>query len=197
MIGPVPLPSIEIAAAPLKSFYNPYLNEKETGTLLTLIKSARPKVMIEIGCQLGRTAKILLENLPKLKTYVGIDVPFNHEPTLACQRREIPYSPGVYAAEDKRFFLLVHPGGSLNLGPQDLERCDAVFIDGDHSEQVVMHDSHLARALVRPGGIIVWHDFGNPAVEVTKALLWLHENEGWPIQSAKGTWLAFMRTWRQ
>ena len=66
---------------------------------------------------------------------------------------------------------------------------DAVFIDGDHSYKAVVHESKLAREVVRPGGIIVWHDFQNPAVEVTQALTELD----WPIMSLRGSWLAFMR----
>jgi hypothetical protein len=67
-----------------------------------------------------------------------------------------------------------------------------VFIDGDHSELAVLHESRIASYLVRRGGIIVWHDYDNPAVEVTQALNRLHE-EGWPIASVVGSWLAFMK----
>jgi hypothetical protein len=73
-----------------------------------------------------------------------------------------------------------------------LEPCDAVFIDGDHSEAAVLHESRLARRLIRGAGIIVWHDFSNPAVEVTQALSRL-DDEGWPINCVEQSWLAFMR----
>lgn len=172
--------------------YNPYLNEVETVALADLVRSVAPRVMIEFGCRVGRTAKTLLDNVASLETYIGIDVPFDHEPTLSCQRDEIPFTPGLFAAGDSRFHLLVRERGSLGLEPSDLELCDAVFIDGDHSERAVRHDSSLARILTRPGGIIVWHDFGNPVVEVTQALS-RFKDEGWPIQSVAGTWLAFMR----
>jgi hypothetical protein len=147
--------------------------------------------MIEIGVQEGRTAKIILDNVPTLQRYVGIDVPPDTRPTLACQQSEVPRSAGVYAASDERFWLLVKERGSLDIGPQDLELCDAVFIDGDHSERAVSRDLFLSRALVRPGGIIVAHDYGNPAVEVTRAIDRTCE-QGWPWQHIEGTWLAFM-----
>jgi hypothetical protein len=75
----------------------------------------------------------------------------------------------------------------------DLEPCDAVFIDGDHSVKEVSHDSELARELVRLGGIICWHDNLNPAVEVTQVLKRLNAS-GWPIKQVAGSWIAFMRT---
>jgi len=171
---------------------NPYLSRHETAILVDLIQSVLPKVMIEFGCNIGLTARTILECVPSIETYIGVDVPFSHEPELSCQRSEIPYTAGLMVAKDPRFWLLVREGGSLALTPSDLELCDAVFIDGDHSERVVSHDSYLARALTRPGGIIVWHDNGNPAVEVTQALDRLR-NEGWPIQSVDGTWLAYVR----
>jgi hypothetical protein len=36
---------------------------------------------------------------------------------------------------------------------------DTVLIDGGHSEDVVLNDTHKALALVRSGGLIFWHDF--------------------------------------
>lgn len=172
--------------------YNPYLNNSETAILVALTKSVQPKVMIEFGCQAGRTARTLLDQVSSLETYIGVDVPFDHDPVLPCQRSEISFNPGLYAADDPRFYLLVRERGSFGLESLDLEPCDAAFIDGDHSEQVVRHDSLLARRLVRPGGIIIWHDFGNPVVEVTQVLSELSD-QGWPIQNVSGTWLAFMR----
>jgi len=182
----------EIEVARVRTFPNAYLNEVETGLLVSLVKSVKPKVMIEIGVQEGRTAKIVLDNIITLETYIGIDVLPGYEPTLACQRSEVPRSAGVYASKDPRFWLLTRQRGSLGIGPQDLEPADAVFIDGDHSAKAVTHDSFLSRALVRSGGIIIWHDYNNPAVEVTQVLNML-ENQGWPIVAIEGSWLAFCR----
>ncbi len=40
-------------------------------------------------------------------------------------------------------------------------RCsaDLVFVDADHSRDAVIRDSRAAVAMLRPGGMIVWHDF--------------------------------------
>jgi len=171
---------------------NEYLNINDTAALIALFASVEPKVVIEIGCNTGRTAKNILTALPMIEKYIAIDVPPDHKPTLLCQYSEVPANAGHHAAEDPRFFLLVREGGSQELGPQDLEPCDAVFIDGDHSEHAVTHDSNLARVLVRPGGVIVWHDYHNPGVEVTQAVDKL-KNEGWKIDHVPNTWIAYMR----
>jgi predicted O-methyltransferase YrrM len=168
-----------------------YLNTPETALLIGLVQSVYPKVMIEIGCQLGCTAIAILKHVPSLESYIGIDVPFHHQTTLPGQQSEVPASPGLYAL-DPRFHLLIRETGSQELEPDDLEPCDVVFIDGDHSENAVLRDSLLAQALVRPGGIIVWHDYNNQTVEVTSALNQLSD-AGWPITHITDTWLAFCR----
>jgi|SRR5262252_476341 len=186
------LPRGVIEPARIRAFPNKYLGDVETAILVSLVKSVNPKVMIEIGVQEGRTAKIILDNVEGLQRYIGIDVLPDHEPTLECQRSEIPRTAGIYAAPDERFWLLVCEGGSTRLGPQDLEPADCCFIDGDHSRAAVEHDSFLSRALVRPGGIVIWHDAGNEAVEVTPVLEQL-SGQGWPITAIEGSWLAYMR----
>lgn len=45
---------------------------------------------------------------------------------------------------------------------------DTVLIDGGHQEDVVVSDTHKALGLLRPGGLILWHDFC-PHVEVYEA----------------------------
>jgi len=182
-------PKSDFALTAVRS-YNFYLNSEETSIVVELVNSVASKVMIEIGCNRGHTARTLLDHVPTLERYIGVDVPFEHEPSLRAQRGEIPVEPAKHAAADKRFYLLLR--SSMLIKPEDLEPCDAVFIDGDHSERAVLHDSDLARALLRPGGIIIWHDFNNESVEVTPALHRLHSC-GWPIVAVQSTWLAFCK----
>jgi predicted O-methyltransferase YrrM len=180
----------DLGVEPLSGAFSKYLNMHETAILLALVKSVAPRVMIEFGCNQGITAKRMLENLPTLERYIGIDVPFGHCATLPCQQTETPVNAGWYAADDERFFYLETRSQMLRTG--HLEPCDAVFIDGDHSEHAVLHESRLARRLVRAPGLIAWHDYSNPAVEVTRALDQL-VYDGWPINCVEGSWLAFMR----
>jgi predicted O-methyltransferase YrrM len=182
--------SADLGVVPITGPFSKYMTPHETAILVTLVKSVAPKVMIEFGCNAGITAARLLENVPTLQHYIGIDVPSDHVTTLRCQRSEVPLNAGAHAADDARFHLLTVP--SQTISADDLEPCDAVFIDGDHSEAAVLHESRLARELVRPGGIICWHDFFNPDVEVTRALTSL-QGEGWAINCVEDSWLAFLR----
>jgi predicted O-methyltransferase YrrM len=182
----VPVKPTRIVRGP----FSKYLNQQETSILIELVESVAPEVMIEFGCNLGITSLRVMQSVRTIERYIGIDVPYEHIPALACQREEIPLTAGCIAGVDSRFFIHLAP--SIGISKDELEPCDAVFIDGDHSEEAVLHESWLARSLVRPGGVIVWHDYTNPAVEVTQALDRLYA-EGWPIAHVEGSWLAFMR----
>jgi predicted O-methyltransferase YrrM len=160
--------------------------------MVDLVRGVSTRTMVEIGCRDGRTARVMLGNVPTLEIYIGIDVPMTYVPPLRHQRAEMVANPGHLAADDSRFVLIIRDRGSLDLSADDLPLCDAVFIDGDHSEEAVLHDSQLAAAIVRPGGVIIWHDAFNGAVQVKRTLDRL-QMQGWPIESVPNTWLAFCR----
>jgi len=166
---------------------------KDLETLIALIRSVNPRHVIEFGVNVGRTAKAIMANVPGIEHYTGIDVPLDYVPLLALQRDNAVPNPGEMVLDDPRFKLIVSTRGSLDLTPDDLDPCDAAFIDGDHGLEAVMHDTKLVRALLRPGGIIVWHDYqslGN--VDVKSALDGMHR-AGDPIYRVDDTWLAFER----
>jgi predicted O-methyltransferase YrrM len=168
-----------------------YMTKMEIEVLVTLLSTVAPRTIAEIGVQEGRTARALLAELQTIERYIGIDVPYDHTPTLAVQRPEIPTNAGWYVIEDSRFQLIVKENGSRDLIASDLPVLDAIFIDGDHSMVGVSLDSVLAHAVVRPGGIIIWHDYTSVYIrDVTDTLNDL-ARLGHDIKHAAGTWLAY------
>jgi predicted O-methyltransferase YrrM len=165
----------------------------ELEALIAIIRLVEvPRVMLEIGCHEGRTAALCLREIASLQRYVGVDVLPGYRPALAAQQGETSRSPGHRVLHDGRFHLLLRPRGSLDLAPSDIGPVDVAFIDGDHGVVAVRHDTALARALVRPGGVVIWHDYGNPAAEVSGVI----DGEiarGHDIRQVKDTWLAFER----
>jgi len=168
-----------------------YLNSGEMEILAALLRQVEAKSVVEIGCRDGRTARVLLHNVTALQRYVGVDVPMSYVPTLDHQRSEMVHEPGALAFVDPRFELVLRENGSLDLMPTEFGPIDAVFIDGDHSERVVEHDSRMAYAFAQK--LIVWHDYHeNPVVEIKPVLDRLHDKEEWPIKRIEGTWLAYV-----
>jgi predicted O-methyltransferase YrrM len=169
-----------------------YLNAGELEIIIALVRSIDPKIMVEIGLAAGRTAKAILRELPDLERYIGVDTDPGYRTKLSSQWTERGANPGHLALADSRFDRWLLPRGSLDLIADDFPEIDAMFIDGDHSSEAVRHDSNLARSVVRPGGIILWHDYHNHGVEVTRVLE-LDRDLGCDIRHVEGTWLAYER----
>jgi len=166
---------------------------KDLEPLIALIRSVNPRHVIEFGVNVGRTAKAIMANVPGIEAYTGIDVPLSYVPILPLQRDNAVPNPGEMVLDDPRFKLIVSTRGSLDLTPDDLEPCDAAFIDGDHGREAVLHDTMLARTLVRPGGIIIWHDYNDEPVEVKPVLDEMHLAGCEGIYRDENSWLAYER----
>jgi predicted O-methyltransferase YrrM len=165
------------------------MTKLEVECLITLLATVEPRTIAEFGVQEGRTAKVLLSTIPSISQYIGIDVPPNFTTALAQQQREVPETAGWRVADDSRFRLIIR--NSRDLRSENLPPLDAAFIDGDHSKTGVSHDTMLSYARIRPGGIIVWHDYGsvylNDVTEVLDDLMLA----GRDLKHVAGTWLAY------
>lgn len=188
-----PSEKIEPRSYDISGLPTEYFNPGELNVLLHLLESVSPSVVIEFGVNSGRTPAAVLRNLPSVQRYVGVDVEAGYRTIMPVQRNEIPAIPGFLAAHDSRFELLLMPRGGFDLVAEDLPPADAIFIDADHSRAGVLNDYGLAHKIVRPGGIIIFHDDNClPVVEVTQTLNELCEG-GAAIHHAAGTWIAYER----
>ncbi len=170
-----------------------YMNPDELEVLIALVASVQPKGVLEFGVNVGRTARAILDNVPGIERYEGVDVPMGYVTSKEVQRKEVPAIPGEMVRSDPRFHLLLRDRGSLDLRWEDLAACDTVFIDGDLGRGAVENETVLARTLVRPGGIIVWHDYHDlGTVDVREVLNELAE-AGAPLVHVEGTWLVYQR----
>jgi len=46
-----------------------------------------------------------------------------------------------------------------------LDSCDLIFVDGSHAYSYVVSDSKKALRMVKPGGVVLWHDYVGPEEE--------------------------------
>lgn len=164
-----------------------YMHPGEENVLLALINTVRPRTMVEIGCNIGLTAKAVLDGVKTITRYTGVDVGPKYRFEIGAQQSEWVPDPGRLVRNDPRFELIIRDGNDLRL-----LACDVAFIDGDHGHDAVWRDTMIAVDIVLPRGLIIWHDYGNPTVEVTGVLDKLHAN-GRDIRTIEGTWLAYER----
>lgn len=172
---------------------NRFLNPGEPEVLVGLMQGVNAKDVLEFGAHNGRTARLMLANVKTIERYLGVEVPPGFETTKQVQRGEVHQNPGEIGFVDPRFRILITGKGSHYLKPVDLGgKFDAVFIDGDHSAAGVIQDTTLALSSMRPGGLIIWHDYHDLGTVDVKQVLDGWMAKGWPIKLVAGTWIAYM-----
>jgi predicted O-methyltransferase YrrM len=133
----------------------------ELEVLASLANSVKPlRRVVEIGANRGYTAATLLKTLPQITEWIAVDVLPGYRPDFDSQLCEILDEPGGYALGDPRYRLIRRKAGSFDVTYAELGyNIDFFFIDGDHGERAVAHDTDLARMTTRRNGMIVWHDY--------------------------------------
>lgn len=155
-------PASAFAFASSEPAIAPNQKELEIVWLLDRLAAAPPGVVLEIGTDRGGTlflwtrvaaddAVLLALDLRKMKGRLG---------------RFSPYAlVRMGFARDRQRIELVDRADSHD--PRTLERVrsilrgrhvDFLFIDGDHSYEAVRRDFELYEPLVRPGGLVAFHD---------------------------------------
>ena len=163
-------------------FYRNLKPNQDRGELTALaeaVTALRPRVIVEIGTRDGGTLLVWSRCSPGLAHLVSIDLPGG-------------IHGGGYPPQRERFYRLFAEGQhglSLHLLRQDSQTeasrdavlaalggqpVDFLFIDGDHRYPGVSRDYALYAPLVRPGGLIAFHDIRpnrfDPSIEVWR--LW-------------------------
>ncbi len=155
------------------------LNELAYLALITAIKS--PDNIFEIGTFRGRTALNFALNSPENCTVYTLDLsPYdkNHaievaskydkliigksKPSIEYQGKDVEHKIKQFYADSTKFDFSPYFG-----------KMDIVFIDGAHNYNAVKQDTLNALKIVKPDGIIIWHDFAiyGDYNDVTRAVL--------------------------
>jgi predicted O-methyltransferase YrrM len=149
----------------------PYQSRWEFQRLLEKVQQLRPKAMLEIGTANGGSLFALARVCSPDAHVISVDLP-NGSFGGGYTRWKIPlFNAFAYGTQrldlirddshDSRTFddVKARLGGRL---------LDFIFIDGDHTYDGVRRDLELYEPLVRPGGMIAFHDIvaldaGHPA----------------------------------
>jgi predicted O-methyltransferase YrrM len=139
----------------------PYQARREFERLLEEVQRLRPKAMLEIGTANGGSLFALARVCASDAHIISVDLP-NGAFGGGYTRWKIPLF-NAFAFGSQRLDLIrddSHASRTFDdvrsrLGGQML---DFLFIDGDHTYDGVRRDFELYEPLVRPGGIIAFHD---------------------------------------
>jgi len=179
------------------------ISDFETWILCTLAKSASR--VFEFGTCTGKTTYLLAANAPEdarittltlapdQRDSYRLDAADDRQATEAALA-ESAYTSFYYSdrPEAARIDQLFGDSKMFDATPFT-GLCDLIFIDGSHARSYVESDTAKALGMVKPGGIVMWHDYHGPrrARGVFDALNGLSKRL--PLVHIKGTSLVAYR----
>lgn len=175
---------------------------KDVVYLGILARALSPAIVFEIGTLKGYTALLFALNSPSDAVVYTLDLPPDSScspllPTTSVDDKHITYhahSEYLYQSHPLgcKVRQLYGDSAQFNFDPYR-QQVDLFFIDGAHSYEYVRSDSIQALACVRPGGVVLWHDYGRWGVNGVSR--WLHElaETGREIWRLPGSSLAMMQ----
>ena len=144
-------------------------SDAEAWILSVLAKRAR--LAFEFGTCTGKTAYLWARNMPPDGKVVTLTLPPDQ---VSAYRRDAGDSAldVANALEESRFTRFRYTGTDAAARIEQLfgdsktfdespyeGACDLIFVDGSHAYSYVSSDSRKALRMVRPGGLVLWHDY--------------------------------------
>lgn len=151
--------------------------DEEAWILAVLAKRAQR--IFEFGTATGRTTYLLARNSPADARVETLTLAPEQREDYAEEAGDAPNAQRTALDESRytRFYyqgtpveakIEQHYGDSKRFDASGLgERCDLVFVDGSHARSYVRSDSEKALRMLRPGGVVLWHDYRGPGVSET------------------------------
>ena len=168
----------------------------ELAVIALLCQQKKPQIVFEFGTFNGRTTLNLAANAPPDAKVFTLDLGVGDATDLTTEQEDGVYHLG---RESGSFFRDSSLRGKIEQIWCDSARfdetsfrgrVDLAFVDGAHSYEYVRSDSSKAIAMLRPGGIVLWHDYCAWYPGVFRCLHELLPN--YPLKHIEGTHLAIL-----
>ncbi|HZS58290.1 MAG TPA: class I SAM-dependent methyltransferase [Gemmatimonadaceae bacterium] len=131
----------------------------------------RSTTMFEFGTATGRTAYLWARNAPSNACVYTLTLPPDGGATYTASRDDDPDDERlarhestsqtyVYSGTDVESHIVQLYGDSKAFDETPYAgRCDLIFVDGSHAYSYTVSDSAKALRMLRPGGLVLWHDY--------------------------------------
>jgi len=137
----------------------------EAAALSALIHKINAKRIFEFGTYKGVSTTQLALNLPQDGMVFSLDLPEDHPayslaiPKVAEQQITAEKGKGVLIPRDLGVKVTFLRADSAKFDTTPYRgSMDLIFVDGAHSYEYVKNDTVKGLEMLRPGGIIAWHD---------------------------------------
>jgi len=176
LIGEGSLTNLEVKtlAFPRLAFSIMLLEAVGLGVLIRMCNASR---VFEFGTHRGISTSQLAANLPAGGHVFTLDLPRSdtktHFKVDDWAEQEVANYPrkGDLIPEELRKQVTFLEQDSALFDPKPyLESMDFVFVDAAHTREYVINDSEKAWAMLKPGGIVAWHDCRAQSPEVSRYL---------------------------
>jgi predicted O-methyltransferase YrrM len=179
---------------------------EEIAKMALIAKWLRPRAILEFGTYNGMTTLQLAINSPANCTVHTVDLPPDAaevgdlaigeiDQFLAAKLGAFSFEVGHYfhgAPQESRIHQIWGDSTRLDYSAY-AGAVDMVFVDAGHTYEYVKSDTNNALQMVRPGGVVLWHDYLqvlHPGV--TRVLAELCA-DGYVLSHLRGTHLAVYR----
>lgn len=120
------------------------------------------KNLFEFGTYIGRTSYHLTYASENAIVYT-LNLPPEQDARVA------PYLGTYFHNSDREPFIKQIFGDSREFDTTPYrQKMDLIFVDGDHSYELVKNDTTKAFEMLAPGGVIIWHDYAAKSPGVVK-----------------------------
>lgn len=148
------------------------ISDFETWILCTFAKTASN--IFEFGTFTGKTTYLLAKNSPEdgkvftltlspeeLSSYQSSEGDKENDTKSAIDESIFK---SFYYAKDKVSYKITQLFSDSKIFDESkyLSNMDLIFIDGSHAQSYVESDTQKALRMIKPGGIIIWHDYRGP-----------------------------------
>lgn len=156
--------------------------------IMQLVVMLQPKTIFEIGTSQGRMTALMAMNTPASTIIYTLDLPPEaavpehasdlHLIELARRELGITFRGTNW---ERRIRQLLGNSATFDFSPY-YDAMDMVTIDGSHSLPFVVSDTKQAIRMIRPGGVLLWHDYESMRAEygVTRVVDGLRARHGLP-----------------
>ncbi len=171
----------------------------ELALINMFIQNIKPKNLFEIGTFDGRTTLNMATNISEGIVYT-LDLPYIDSPEtkfeITGDKKFAPRKERCLrfegTPEEKKIKRLFGDSATFDFSPF-ASKIDFLFIDGAHTYEYVVNDTKKTEQIMRPQGVIMWHDYGTWE-GVTRALNELYTSNPHykNLKHIKGTSLAYL-----
>ena len=148
--------------------YSPYMGGGSLSDVITLaqmVKHLGCRRMFEIGTFRGYTTFHLALNSPADSHVYTLDLPASGVAEAKLEITDLQFIQKPSSGEwfkntecEPKITQFLADSASFDYSPFE-GSMNFVYVDGGHSYEYAMADSLVARRLLAPGGLIVWHDY--------------------------------------